>query len=144
MTGRVALAGAMLAACAGGAASQETAPVDSLAAARQYTEWLYAGEADSLVAHSTEEARQGFSTVEGWNRLADQISSNAGIELAVIEETWKLRNGDCQYYRVGAFSGFEGGLLIRWILTKDGRISGVGVGPADRAPPFDREDCSPP
>jgi len=142
MTARIALAGALLLGAFGGAAAQEAAPVDSLALARQYTAWLYAGQADSLVAHSTERAKEGFSTLDGWTQSADRIGRLAGIELAVIEETWKLRNGNCQYYRRAAFSSLaDDQLLVRWILTEDGLISGFGVGPAMQAPPFDRDDC---
>ncbi|MDH3732470.1 MAG: hypothetical protein OEU54_03010 [Gemmatimonadota bacterium] len=123
------------------AAHAQDAPVDSLALARQYTSWLYAGEADSLVASSTESAREGFSTHSRWTQYAEQISRMAGEEVAVLEESWKLRNGDCQYYRLAAFSDMEDFMVVRWIITKEGRIGGVGVGPAEQTPPFDRESC---
>lgn len=139
-----AVIGVLIGTCATGLAAQDLAVVDSLALARQYTEWLYAGEADSLVAHSTEEAREAFSTTSGWHGYANQIGMMAGTELLVLEETWKLRNGDCQYYRVASFSGTDDLILIRWILTNDGRISGIGLGPLDRAPPFDSETCGEP
>jgi len=119
----------------------QSAPVDSLALAQKYTAWLYEGAADSLVVNSTEKARQGFSTLEQWHQYADQIYAMAGDEVLVIEETWKLRNGECQYYRLAAFSGMEDFLLVRWILTEDGMISGVGLSPAERAPEFDAEHC---
>jgi len=144
MTRRIALAGALVLGSFGGLTAQSTAPVDSLALARQYTQWLYAGEADSLVAHSTDRAKTGFASREGWIQSSDRIHALAGIELAVIEETWKLRNGACQYYRRATFSNTEQEILVRWILTKDGLISGLGLGPAMQAPPFDREDCGPP
>lgn len=124
------------------AAAQDTTPVDSLALARQYTAWLYAGEADSLVAHSTPEALESFSTIDRWTSYTEMIGSRAGEEVSVIEESWKLRNGDCQYWRVATFSGMDEPFLLRWVLTPDGRIAGVGLGPETQAPPVDRETCS--
>ena len=135
------LFGSALSICGTGDLGGQATPIDSLALAQKYTAWLYEGAADSLLANSTEQARQGFSTLERWHQYADQISAMAGEEVLVIEETWKLRNGDCQYYRLAAFSGMEDFLLIRWILTEDGMISGIGLGPAEQAPEFDSEHC---
>lgn len=98
----------------------QEAAVDSLALARQYTEWLYAGEADSLLAHSTE-----------------------GTRTEVSEETWKLRNGDCQYWRTAQFSAMDEPLLIRWVLDPRGRIEGLGAGPYTQAPEVESETCTP-
>lgn len=126
------------------AALEAQAPVDSLALARKYTAWLYEGAADSLVANSTERAREAFSTVEGWHQYSQQISRMAGEELAVIEETWKLRNGDCQYYRLAAFSDTDDFILVRWVLDGDGMIAAIGLSPAEQAPPFDAETCETP
>ena len=121
--------------------AQRETIVDSLALARQYTQWLYEGTVDSLVAHSGERARQGFATAAGFRQYTDRISSLAGREVAVLVETWKLRNGDCQYWRVTAFSDFEDLLLVRWIINADGTIGGLGVGPNEQAPPIDAETC---
>lgn len=124
------------------AVAQETAPVDSLALARRYTAWLYAGEADSLLAHSTEEARASFSTAERWNSYAETIRTRGGEEVEVVEESWKLRNGECQYWRVARFSRMPEPLLVRWVLAPGGAIAGIGLGPSSQAPPIDRETCS--
>ena len=115
--------------------------IDSLGLARQYTQWLYEGAADSLVAHSSERARESFATPGGFRQYTDQIASLAGEELAVILETWKLRNGDCQYWRVAAFTEFDDFLLVRWILSPDGSIGGLGVGPNEMGPPVESETC---
>jgi len=120
------------------------APVDSLALARQYTTWLYAGEADSLLAHSTEETRNEEGARDRLFQLSKMISDRAGSELEVSEETWKLRNGDCQYWRTAQFSAIEEPLLIRWVLDSQGRIAGFGAGPYTQAPPVESETCAPP
>ena len=121
------------------ARAQET-PVDSLALARQYTEWLLAGEVDSLKAHSTEESRTDIE----YSQVSQLIAQRAGHELEVSEETWKLRNGDCQYWRTSQFSVMDEPLLIRWVLDPQGRIEGLGAGPLTQAPEVESETCSPP
>ena len=127
-------------AAAGGAAAQDPSP-DTLALAQQYTTWLYFGEADSLVAHSSARAREGFATVEGYGERTAMILERAGMEVEVLEETWKLRNGDCQYWRTATFSNMDEPLLIRWVLSQRGEIEGLGLGPAVSAPPVEAETC---
>jgi hypothetical protein len=121
-------------------AHAQDAGVDSLALARQYTQWLYAGEADSLLAHSTDETRVDMVD-GGFTRLSKMIADHAGFELEVSEETWKLRNGDCQYWRTAQFSATEEPILIRWVLDPQGRIAGIGAGPWTQAPPVEAETC---
>ena len=130
-----ALGGALLAPAASRA---QDAPVDSLALARQYTEWLLAGEVDSLKAHSTDGTPIEFSQV------SQLIAQRAGTEIDVSEETWKLRNGDCQYWRTSQFSAMDEPILIRWVLDREGRIEGLGAGPLTQAPEVESETCAPP
>jgi len=118
--------------------------VDSLALVRQYTQWLYAGEADSLVARSTDGARESFATPEEFTRFTRMIANRAGLETDVIEETWKLRNGACQYWRTADFTDIGEPMLVRWVLDEEGRIAGFGLGPATQAPSVDAETCAPP
>lgn len=125
-------------------AARAQAPVDSLALARQYTLWLYAGEADSLLAHSTDETRNEEGARDRFLQLSKLIADRAGSELEVSEETWKLRNGDCQYWRTAQFSAVDEPLLIRWVLDPQGRIDGYGAGPYMQAPPVESETCTPP
>lgn len=123
-------------------AQVEDASVDSLALARQYTAWLYTGQADSLVAHSTENAREAFATVEGYTRYTETIAERAGFEADVVEETWKLRDGACQYWRTARFTDIDESLLVRWVLDDAGRIAGLGLGPALQPPPVEAETCA--
>jgi len=119
----------------------QDAPVDSLALARQYTQWLYAGEADSLLAHSSEETREEQGAAADFTRVSEMIAQRAGFELEVSEETWKLRNGDCQYWRTAQFSTMDEPVLIRWVLDPQGRIEGFGAGPLGQAPEVESETC---
>lgn len=125
------------------AARGQDASVDSLALARQYTQWLYAGEIDSLLAHTADEVRAQMPEGETFSRLNQMIAQRAGFELEVSEETWKLRNGDCQYWRTAQFSQMEEPLLLRWVLDSRGRIEGIGAGPLTQAPEVESETCGP-
>lgn len=127
-----------------GVARAQDAPVDSLALARQYTQWLYAGEADSLLAHSADETRAQMAEDGAFARYSQLIAEQAGMELEVSEETWKLRNGACQYWRTAQFSQMEEPLLLRWVLDPQGRITGIGAGPLTQAPPVESETCGAP
>lgn len=135
------LAIALIAAAPAPVLAQDAA-VDSLALARQYTEWLYAGEADSLFAHTAEGAREQL-TAGRYAETSEMIALRAGVELD-MEETWKLRNGDCQYWRTATFSDLDGPFLLRWVLDPAGRITGLGLGPYAQAPPVDAETCPAP
>lgn len=143
MTRRIALLSGLLlvAPLAAAHAQDEEAAVDSLALARQYTAWLYDGAADSLIAHSSEAAKESFSTADRWAQYAETILQQGGIEVEVVEETWKLRNGRCQYWRTANFSGMEEALLIRWVLNEEGEIAAVGLGPASQPPMVESEEC---
>ena len=131
----------LFAGTAASARAQES-PVDSLALARQYTSWLYLGQVDSLVAHTAEDSRGELS--QTYPQLGQLIAQRAGFELEVSEETWKLRNGECQYWRTAQFSVMDEPILIRWVLDREGRITGLGAGPYSQAPPVESETCGTP
>ena len=135
---------ALAAASLAPSSARAQAPVDSLALARQYSLWLYAGEADSLLAHSTEETRNEEGARDRFVQLSKLIADRAGTELEVSEETWKLRNGDCQYWRTSQFSAVDEPILIRWVLDRQGLIAGFGAGPYSQAPAVESETCARP
>ena len=66
----------------------------------------------------------------------------AGIELTAPKERFVWRNRNRQYGRTLQLSTFDGFFLLRVVLLEDGRIAGIGMGPASGAPPVDR-GCAP-
>jgi hypothetical protein len=124
-------------------ADSREAPVDSLALARQYSIWLYTGEVDSLLAHSSDETRANEAQDPTFRRVSGLIAERAGFEVEVVEETWKLRNGACQYWRTATFSNMDEPILLRWVMDPQGRITGLGAGPLSQAPPVQAETCAP-
>lgn len=110
---------------------------DSLAFGRQLTEWFYAGQTDSLFAHSDSAMQVNFGK-DKWTQATMQWISHAGEETSVVEERWVRRNGLRQYWRVVQASGFpDGPVMLRWVLTPGKRIAGVGMNPASQAPAVD-------
>ncbi len=119
------------------AAAQVAEEADSLSLARQWTTWFYAGEVDSLVAYydgDTDPAERRARYAE----ISSMLAGRAGFEVEVVEETWKKRNGQTQYWRTAKFSGMDEPLLIRWIYAK-GKHLGLGIGPLSQAPPTDEK-----
>ncbi len=110
---------------------------DSLAFARQLTNWFYASEADSLFAHSAPEM-QGQMTKEGWSQAMAQFVGRVGFETSLVEERWVKRNGRRQYWRVLHASDFpDEPVMLRFALLPGKLMAGVGMNPASQAPPVD-------
>lgn len=130
------LAPLLLGALPGSAGAQATRP-DSLALARQFTQWLYAAEVDSLYAYTGLSMLENMSSAEWWREPSDAIALRAGRELEVISETFRMRNGRPQYWRVARFSDLDEPLLVRFVIGDTGLIDGLGLGPLSQAPRTD-------
>lgn len=110
---------------------------DSLAFARQLTLWFYSGESDSLFAHTTAEM-QTQMTKEQWSQAIMQFSGRVGSEASLVEERWVKRNGHRQYWRVlNATDYTDQPVMLRFSLLPGKIINGVGMNPANQAPPID-------
>lgn len=119
------------------AAQAQTTPIDSLALARQYTQWFYTGMADSLIAHYPPSDSANPRNPEQILQTLDQLTARAGNEVSVIEEKFIKRNGRTQYWRTAKFENFEEPILLRWVILPGGYIGGFGLGPLSQAPPID-------
>ncbi|HEX6644858.1 MAG TPA: hypothetical protein VF037_09270 [Gemmatimonadales bacterium] len=127
---------APLAAQADTAAAPVTMPADSLAHARKLTEWFFTAQFDSLHRWLTPEMRERRTPASLQEDL-DQLVSRAGLESEVVEEKFVKRNGQTQYWRTGRYTIFPEPVLFRWAFDKQGRIGGMGLGPASSPPPID-------
>jgi hypothetical protein len=70
-------------------------------------------------------------------RAGLQIATRAGNEVSVIEEKFITRNGARQYWRTAKMDILEEPFLLRWVISPEGKIAGIGMGPASQAPPID-------
>ncbi|HET7041254.1 MAG TPA: hypothetical protein VFI13_04520 [Gemmatimonadales bacterium] len=110
---------------------------DSLAFGRQLTDWFYAGQVDSLFAHSDAGMQANFPR-DKWVEATGQWLTRAGMETSLVEERWVRRNGIRQYWRVMNVSNFpDGAVMLRWVLEPGKKIGGVGMNPASQAPTVD-------
>lgn len=121
--------------------SSPAAEPDYLAIGHKYAEWFLAGESDSLAAH-TDSTGNHQITAKEFAQLHAQVVSRAGKETAVLEEKMNRRLGDRQYWRESFFDQLSEPLVIRFILTDDGRIKGLGLGPRSGTPAPDSEPAS--
>lgn len=110
---------------------------DSLAIVRRIAALFYTGEVDSLIARMAPGALEGFGGRAGLTDGIAQVGARAGDEVSVVEERWNLRNGARQYWRTSKMSLFPGDFLLRINIDGDGRIIGLGMGPAQNAPPVE-------
>lgn len=131
------LAGSVTLALAPASLQAQAARPDSLALARQYTEWLYTGMGDSLLAHTAPSSREGIPSADWWMERTNLIGTRGGLETEVISEDFRMRNGRPQYWRVARFSDMQEPLLLRWVIDDNGMIAGIGMGPLSQAPPTD-------
>lgn len=112
-------------------------PADSFDLARKYTRWFYERNVDSLVAHHVPELRQQTGLSARITGSMDELATRAGKEVWMTEERFVTRNGQRQYWRTATFSDFPEPLLLRWVITPSGEISGLGMGPKSQAPAID-------
>ena len=123
------LAGPLLAQAPG-----RTQAPDSLSLARQYTQWFYQGEMDSLVEHWADMTPPSPAEL---HKRRDFLEVKAGTEVEVIEEKFVKRKGQTQYWRTARFSGHQEPILIRWVLDPQGWLAGMGMSPLSAAPEID-------
>jgi hypothetical protein len=114
-----------------------SAKPDRIALGRQYTQWFYQGQTDSLWSRMEQGVRDQLKTPDEIRRGADELVARAGNEVEVISEKVVKRNGQMQYWRTAKFDRAPEPMMVRWVIGDDGKIIGVGMNPASQAPPID-------
>lgn len=109
---------------------------DLVVAGRKLASWILANQLDSVVANLGPGSNADSTRVE-LTRLIEEIAINGGNELKVTEEKVVRRNGRYQYWRTAEFERAPGAVLLRIVLTPDGKYGGIGIGLANNAPPVD-------
>ena len=138
MTPRIGSALLCLSLSASGIGAQAPARIDSLALSRKWTEWLFDGQIDSLVAAQPPSERTA-QTKESLTQTYNMLTTRGGTELSIVEEKFIKRNGNTQYWRASRYTAFlQEPLVLRWAVNKKWEIIGVGLGPLSSAPPADK------
>lgn len=127
------------AATTGADATSAPEAFDTMAVGRRATRLFLDGDADSLWAMLTPEFQEKVGSADGIMDRLDMINDRAGTEVLVIEESIRMRHGRPQYWRVTEFDLAPEPLLLRWVISPEGKISGQGLGLASQAPPTDDE-----
>ena len=111
-------------------------PADSMEIGRQYANWFLMMEVDSLHAHMTEEM-QGRRSPDEMFDMMTQMFTQVGEPGDMLSERYFMRNGEPQYWYTTEFASAPEPVQIRFVITPDGKISGIGVNLESEAPPID-------
>ncbi len=111
-------------------------PPDSMEIGRKYIEWWFGAEVDSLRAAMTDDMRERWTEELTLERM-DLVAENAGFPTEILEEKYVMRNGMPQYWQTMEVDVFDEPFMIRFVITPEGKIGGIGINPASAAPETD-------
>ena len=109
---------------------------DLVVAGRTLANWILANQLDSVALHLAPGSNADTVRME-LTRLVGEIAIHGGNQLKVTEEKVVRRNGRYQYWRTADFENAPSAVLLRIVLTPDGKYGGIGIGLANNAPPVD-------
>jgi hypothetical protein len=111
---------------------------DSLAFARQVTQWFLYADVDSLWAHSDTSLQSAYGgNKEVWADQVAQFALQFGQESSLIEERWVQRLGRRQYWRIMKLTESGEPIALRWVLLPGKKVPGFGINPVSALPPVD-------
>jgi hypothetical protein len=139
----LAVAGALVVVTATAAAQSSPAmppppTTDLVVAGRKLGNWILSNQLDSVVLNLAPNSNADTVRME-LTRLVGEIAIHGGNELKVNEEKVVRRNGRYQYWRISEFENAPSTVLLRIVLTPDGKYGGIGIGLLNNAPPTDPE-----
>ena len=101
---------------------------------RQITEWFFNGQADSVLAHSSPDARERSGGANGLLEARDQLLARVGSETKVISDKMTKRKGNTQYWRESEYENASEPIVLRFVFNAQAQIIGIGVGPLSQTP----------
>jgi hypothetical protein len=109
---------------------------DLVVAGRQLAAWILTNQLDSVAAHL--EPGENADTVKmELTRFIQELAIRGGNEVKVTDEKVVRRLGNYQYWRTADYDRAPGAVLLRIVLTPDGKYGGIGIGLANNPPPID-------
>jgi hypothetical protein len=105
---------------------------------RRYTQWLYAGQSDSLWAKFSPEMRQAVPTAQNLEEMRLQIQAQAGTEMELVSERIvdpAPEPGLTVYVRTARFSNAPMPINVTVATDAAGTIVGFSVRPQRQQPP---------
>jgi len=101
---------------------------------RKVTEWFFAGQTDSILAHSSPDVLDRMGGATGLLEARDQLLSRAGSEVEVITDKMTKRKGNPQYWRESKYELPPEPIVLRFVFNAQAQIIGIGMGPASQTP----------
>ena len=109
---------------------------DLVVAGRKLADWILANQLDSVVTNRAPNSNADTVRME-LAHLVEEIAIHGGNQVKVTEEKVVRRNGRYQYWRTAEFETAPSAVLLRIVLTPDGKYGGIGLGLANNPPPID-------
>ena len=101
---------------------------------RQVTEWFFAGQTDSILAHSSPDVLDRMGGAQGLLDARDQLMSRAGSETEVISDKMTKRKGNPQYWRESKYEMAPEPIVLRFVFNAQAQVIGIGMGPLSQTP----------
>ena len=102
---------------------------------RQLTEWFFAGQTDSIIAHSDPGVIEHMDGAKGLLEARDELAGRAGAETEVIVDKMTKRKGNMQYWRESKYELMpDNPIVLRFVFNPQAQIIGIGMGPASSTP----------
>lgn len=95
---------------------------------RTFTRWITEGQTDSLYQVMSAEFRNAVGGKEGLQRLAQQLTAQAGKEVKVLQEEAFLEAGHISYYRISNFERLPDA-TAHWVWDSTGILIGATITP---------------
>jgi hypothetical protein len=111
-----------------------TADPTSLLWGRQFTEWFFTGEADSIFVRMDAANQQQAGSAANIRGFLAQVQQQGGNEEEILSEEVKTDStGMYRYIRRARFSNApEMVIKAVWVLSPDRKIAGFGLRPEER------------
>ncbi len=133
----LALVAALVLSSGSEAMAQSPLPNDSLEIGRRYARWFLTSQVDSLVAHIPERSLSAIGGRDALMQRMMEVAARAGETQGVVEERFAWRNGQRQYWHAVNTTLLGEPLLVRIVISPNGDMIGLGLGPMSQAPPVD-------
>ena len=101
---------------------------------RQVVEWFFAGQTDSILAHSSPDAREHSGGAKGLLEARDELLARVGSETKVISDKMTKRKGNAQYWRESEYENGPEPIVLRFVFNPQAEIIGIGMGLLSQTP----------
>lgn len=101
---------------------------------RQVAEWFFAGQTDSVLAHSSPDVLDRMGGANGLLEARDQLLSRVGSETKVISDKMTKRKGNPQYWRESDYENGPEPIVLRFVFNAQAQVIGIGMGPLSQSP----------